>query len=56
MAVAWNEDGTVSEYEKFTLMLKSASTESGYEDVFLKYRLLDRKSSFDGKTIKSMEL
>lgn len=52
MAVAWNEDGSVSEYEKFTLMLKSFSTEEGYENVFIKYRVFDHKSTIDGKTMK----
>ena len=52
MAVAWNEDGTVSEYEKFTLMLKGFSTEEGYENVFIKYRVFDHKSAIDGKTMK----
>ena len=52
MAVAWNEDGTPKEYEKFDLRLVSASDEAGYHNVYLKVSVVDHPSGVDGSTMK----
>lgn len=52
MAVAWNANGEPTEYEKFAISRVDVSTEAGFENVFLKYLVIDRASTYDGKTIK----
>ncbi|MBE6660572.1 MAG: hypothetical protein E7605_04125 [Ruminococcaceae bacterium] len=52
MAVAWNDDGSPSEYEKFKMTLISVSSEAGYENVFYKFRVEDRVCIYDGLTMK----
>lgn len=52
MAVAWNDDGSPSEYEKFKMTLISVSSEAGYENVFYKFRVEDRVCNYDGLTMK----
>ena len=53
MAVAWDEDGQPTEYEKFRMTLISVSSEAGYENVFYKFRVEDRASDYDGTTMRS---
>lgn len=50
LAVAWDEDGKVTEYEKFDLLFCSRSG-GDYAGLFYKFRIVDRVSDTDGKTI-----
>ena len=52
MAVAWDADGTPTEFEKFDLQCVSSSDEAGYNNVFLKLAVVDHASSVDGLTMK----
>ncbi|MEG2158603.1 MAG: hypothetical protein RRY18_01860, partial [Clostridia bacterium] len=49
LACAYNSDGTPKSYDKFSLKFCS-KTEGEYENLFYKFRIVDRTSS-DGKTL-----
>lgn len=47
MAVEYNEEGQALRYEKFSLRFCNKSTESNYNNLFYKFKVVDRK--IDGK-------
>ncbi len=51
IATGYNEDGTPNFYEKFNLKFCSKSTDQFYENLFYKFKVVDKKSPYDGKTI-----
>ena len=50
LGVAWDEDGKITEYEKFDLLFCSRSG-GDYAGLFYKFRIVDHVSDTDGKTI-----
>ncbi len=50
LAVAWDEDGEPAAQDKFELLFCNKSG-GDYEGLFYKFRVLDKTSSYDGKTI-----
>lgn len=51
MAVAYNEEGSPTVFEKFHLKFCSISTRTNYERVFYKFKVVDHISTVDGKNI-----
>lgn len=50
LAVSWNADGEPEQQDKFDIVFCNKSG-GDYADLFYKYRIVDKVSSYDGKTI-----
>ena len=50
LAVSWNADGEPEQQDKFDIVFCNKSG-GDYAELFYKYRIVDKVSSYDGKTI-----